>query len=109
MLPTSDSIYTISEGFEKLAVLIQATKAYQATKTYQHPHTKTYQHPHKQLYTEQEMNTLKRLFMTYELNETVIYEGQVVQIVDVKDNVYYIDLNGERLRTTSMDLQKINY
>ena len=101
MLPTSDSIYTISEGFEKLAVLIQATKAYQATKTYQHPH--------KQLYTEQEMNTLQRLFMTYELNETVIYEGQVVQIVDVKNNIYYIDLNGERLRTTSMDLQKINY
>ena len=47
--------------------------------------------------------------MTYELNETVIYEGQVVQIVDVKNNIYYIDLNGERLRTTSMDLQKINY
>lgn len=36
-------------------------------------------------------------------------EGQVVQIVDVKNNIYYIDLNGERLRTTSMDLQKINY
>lgn len=38
------------------------------------------------------MNTLKRLFMTYELNETVIYEGQVVQIVDVKNNIYYIDI-----------------
>ncbi len=71
--------------------------------------TKIHQHPHKQIYTEQEMRVLKHLFTTYELNETVIYEGQVVQIVDVKDNVYYIDLNGERLRTTSMDLQKINY
>lgn len=68
-----------------------------------------HQHPHKQIYTEQEMRVLKRLFTTYELNETVIYEGQVVQIVDVKDNVYYINLNGEILRTTSMDLQKINY
>jgi hypothetical protein len=105
MQPTSDSIYNIGKRFEQLdeqlAVLIQATKAYQATKDYQHPH--------KQLYTEQEMNTLKRLFITYELNETVIYEGQVVQIVDVKNNIYYVDLNGEKLRTTSMDLQKINY
>lgn len=95
MLPTSDSIYNISEGFEKLALLIQATKVNL--------------HPHKQLYTEQEINVLKRLFMTYELNETVLYKGQVVQIIDVKDNIYYIDLNGEKLRTTSMDLQKINY
>ena len=105
MQPTSDSIYDIGKRFEQLdeqlAVLIQATKAYQATKVHQHPH--------KQIYTEQEMHVLKRLFMTYELNETVIYEGQVVQIVDVKDNVYYIDLNGETLRTTAMDLQKINY
>lgn len=95
MQPTSDSIYNIGKRLEQLASLIQATKIHL--------------HPHKQLYTEQEMNTLKRLFMTYELNETVIYEGQVVQIVDVKNNIYYIDLNGERLRTTSMDLQKINY
>jgi hypothetical protein len=101
MQPTSDStiLNDISKRFEQLdehlASLIQATKAYQ--------------HPHKQLYTEQEMNTLKRLFMTYELNEPVIYEGQVVQIVDVKNNIYYVDLNGEKLRTTSMDLQKINY
>lgn len=95
MQPTSDSIYNIGKRLEQLAALMQATK--------------DYQHPHKQLYTEQEMNTLKRLFMTYELNETVIYEGQVVQIVDVKNNVYYIDFNGEILRATSMDLQKINY
>ena len=95
MQPTSDSIYNIGKRFEHLAALIQATKIHQ--------------HPHKQLYTEQEINVLKRLFMTYELNETVIYEGHVVQIVDVKDNIYYIDLNGETLRTTSMDLQKINY
>lgn len=95
MQPTSDSIYNIGKRLEQLASLIQATKVHQ--------------HPHKQIYTEQEMHVLKRLFMTYELNETVIYEGQVVQIVDVKDNVYYIDLNGETLRTTSMDLQKINY
>lgn len=95
MQPTSDSIYNIGKRLEQLAALMQATKMHQ--------------HPHKQIYTEQEMNTLKRLFMTYELNETVIYEGQVVQIVDVKNNIYYIDLNGERLRTTSMDLQKINY
>lgn len=95
MQPTSDSIYNIGKRLEQLAALMQATKMHQ--------------HPHKQIYTEQEMRVLKRLFTTYELNETVIYEGQVVQIVDVKDNVYYIDLNGERLRTTSMDLQKINY
>lgn len=99
MQPTSDSIpynlNDISERLEQLASLIQATKVHQ--------------HHHKQLYTEQEINTLKRLFMTYEMNETVIYESQVVQIVDVKDNVYYIDLNGETLRVTSMDLQKINY
>lgn len=101
MQPTSDSIilHNMNERFEQLdeqlASLIQATKVYQ--------------HPHKQLYTEQEINVLKRLFMTYELNETVIYKGHVVQIVDVKDNIYYIDLNGETLRTTSMDLQKINY
>lgn len=95
MQPTSDSIYNIGKRLEQLASLIQATKIHQ--------------HPHKQIYTEQEMNTLKRLFMTYELNETVIYEGQVVQIVDVKNNIYYVDLNGEKLRTTSMDLQKINY
>lgn len=95
MQPTSDSIYNIGKRLEQLAALMQATKMHQ--------------HPRKQIYTEQEMRVLKRLFTTYELNETVIYEGQVVQIVDVKDNVYYIDLNGERLRTTSMDLQKINY
>jgi len=29
--------------------------------------------------------------------------------LDVKNNIYYVDLNGEKLRTTSMDLQKINY
>jgi lumazine binding domain len=95
MQPTSDSIYNIGKRLEQLASLIQATKIHQ--------------HPHKQIYTEQEMRVLKHLFTTYELNETVIYEGQVVQIVDVKDNVYYIDLNGETLRATSMDLQKINY
>lgn len=95
MQPTSDSIYNIGKRLEQLASLIQATKIHQ--------------HPHKQIYTEQEMHVLKHLFTTYELNETVIYEGQVVQIVDVKDNVYYIDLNGETLRATSMDLQKINY
>lgn len=95
MQPTSDSIYNIGKRLEQLASLIQATKMHQ--------------HPHKQIYTEQEMHVLKRLFMTYELNETVIYKGHVVQIVDVKDNVYYIDLNGETLRTTSIDLQKINY
>lgn len=95
MQPTSDSIYNIGKRLEQLAALMQATKMHQ--------------HPHKQIYTEQEMRVLKRLFTTYELNETVIYEGQVVQIVDVKDNVYYINLNGEILRTTSMDLQKINY
>lgn len=95
MQPTSDSIYNIGKRLEQLAALMQATKMHQ--------------HPHKQIYTEQEMRVLKRLFTTYELNETVIYEGQVVQIVDVKDNVYYIDLNGETLRATSMDLQKINY
>lgn len=95
MQPTSDSIYNIGKRLEQLAALMQATKIHL--------------HPHKQLYTEQEINVLKRLFMTYELNETVIYKGQVVQIVDVKDNVYYVDLNGEKLRTTSMDLQKINY
>lgn len=95
MQPTSDSIYNIGKRLEQLASLIQATKIHQ--------------HPHKQIYTEQEMRVLKHLFTTYELNETVIYEDQVVQIVDVKDNVYYIDLNGETLRATSMDLQKINY
>jgi hypothetical protein len=95
MQPTSDSIYNIGKRLEQLAALMQATKMHQ--------------HPHKQIYTEQEMRVLKRLFTTYELNETVIYEGHVVQIVDVKDNVYYINLNGEILRTTSMDLQKINY
>lgn len=95
MQPTSDSIYNIGKRLEQLAAFMQATKMHQ--------------HPHKQIYTEQEMRVLKRLFTTYELNETVIYEGQVVQIVDVKDNVYYINLNGEILRTTSMDLQKINY
>lgn len=95
MQPTSDSIYNIGKRLEQLDAFMQATKMHQ--------------HPHKQIYTEQEMRVLKRLFTTYELNETVIYEGQVVQIVDVKDNVYYINLNGEILRTTSMDLQKINY
>lgn len=97
MQPTTDSILfnDMAESFERLASVMHATRVNL--------------HPHKQLYTEQEINVLKRLFMTYELNETVIYEGQVVQIIDVKNNIYYIDLNGERLRTTSMDLQKIDY
>lgn len=95
MQPTSDSIYNIGKRLEQLASLIQATKVHQ--------------HPHKQIYTEQEMHVLKRLFMTYELNETVIYKGHVVQIVDVKNNIYYIDLNGETFKVTSLDLQKINY
>ena len=76
MQPTSDSIYNIGKRLEQLAALMQATK--------------DYQHPHKQLYTEQEMNTLKRLFMTYELNETVIYEGQVVQMVKYSEQHRWI-------------------
>lgn len=62
-----------------------------------------------ELYNNKDFKHYENLFKTFELNEQVVYKGQIGRIIGIKDQQYYIDLNGETAKVSSLFLQKINY
>lgn len=63
----------------------------------------------EKLYNDKDFKHYENLFKTFELNEQVVYKGQIGRIIGIKDQQYYIDLNGETAKVSSLFLQKINY
>ena len=63
----------------------------------------------EKLYNDKDFKHYENLFKTFELNEQVVYKGQIGRIIGIKDQQYYIDLNGKPVKVSPLFLQKINY
>ena len=63
----------------------------------------------EKLYNDKDFKHYENLFKTFELNEQVVYKGQICRIIGIKDQQYYIDLNGKTVKVSPLFLQKINY
>lgn len=61
------------------------------------------------LYNDKDFKHYENLFKTFELNEQVVYKGQIGRIIGIKDQQCHINLNGKIVKLSPLFLQKINY